>query len=1133
MPAPGEILELVARFEQQLDAYKSGHYNETQVRREFLDPFFKMLGWDIDNVQGFAEAYKDVIHEDQIRVAGVIKAPDYCFCIGGTRKFFLEAKKPSVAIKDEPAAAYQLRRYAYSASLPLSVLSDFEEFAVYDGRIKPAKNDSASAARIFYCTFRDYAEKWDWIYQRFSRDAVLKGGFDKFAESTKTKRGTSGFDKDFLATIEGWRKELAQNLALRNPRLTQRELNFAVQRIIDRIIFLRICEDRGIEDYGRLRALLNGDRIYPRLANLFEQADDRYNSGLFHFKKEPGRGETPDDLTLNLEVDDKLLRDLLRGLYYPESPYEFSVLGADILGQVYEQFLGKVIRLTEGHRAVVDDKPEVKKAGGVYYTPTYIVDYIVRQTVGKLVDDCGSRRKETPTESGKTEKGGKGEKETAAVAASFSSAPSFLFSSAISTRDATRILDRVSKLRILDPACGSGSFLIGAYQFLLDWHLQFYLAHDPAHWAKGGRPALVQTAKGWRLTIAERKRILLANIYGVDIDAQAVEVTKLSLLLKVLEGETGQTLQTIFRLFAERALPDLGNNIKCGNSLIGPDFYQQAELQLLTDEERYRINVFDWQTEFPEIFRRQSAPMELHETPAAPLDYIMPGVPLHGSFNYQKTKAPKAVPPPRLLEPEWEGGFDAVIGNPPYVRQESLSRFKDYFRRHYEAFNGVADLYAYFMEQGVRLLRPGGLFSIIVSSSFLRATYGEPLRRALKRYAAVVRIVDFGGLAVFAHAKDTYVCIPLLAKGAKQSRVEVAKVTSLKNLKLVEHVAANKFTIPHGRLSPEAWSLKSDAEAAVFNKVMKAGEPLRDYVVRKMFYGLKTGLNEAFEITAAQRAALTKSSPESRALIKPFLGGQNIRRYLIKDDGRFLIVIPCGWTRGQMVKAGKGAVDVSERSAWSWFSDEYPKLAAHLAPFAPALRKRQDQGDYWWELRPCDYYHHLDAPKIIFPDICKGPRFCVDRTGIYLANTAYCLGTDDLYLLGFLNSRLFWFTISNLSIPFGTRAGEFRYRLIYQYMEKVPVRVIDFSNDADNAAHDRMVKLVEVMLALHQQLAAARTPQEQTVLERQIAATDTQIDRLVYDLYGLTEDEIKIVEREAEPATASDAKVPAAPAHPY
>lgn len=505
MPAPREILELIARFEQQLDAYKSGQYNETQLRREFLDPFFKALGWDVDNQAGYAEAYKDVVHEDAIRIGDRAKAPDYCFRIGGTRKFFLEAKKPAVDIKEDVAPAYQLRSYAWSAKLPLSILGDFEEFAFYDCRIKPHKDDPAATARVFYCTFREYADKWDEIASIFSREAVLKGSFDRFAESTKAKKGTAEFDEDFLATIEGWRKELAQNLALRNLKLSQRQINFAVQRIIDRIIFLRICEARGIEDYGRLRALINGDRLYPRLAQLFEAADARYNSGLFHFKKEPGRHEAPDELTLELAVDDKLLRDILSGLYYPDSPYRFSVISADILGQVYEQFLGKVIRLTEGHRAVVDDKPEVKKAGGVYYTPTYIVDYIVAQTVGKLVE-------------GKTPK-------------------------------------QVEKIRVLDPACGSGSFLIGAYQFLLDWHLQFYTANDPVKWAKGKKPALVQTGGGWKLTIAERKRILLANIYGVDIDAQAVEVTKLSLLLKVLEGETQQTIEPLFRFFHERPCP--------------------------------------------------------------------------------------------------------------------------------------------------------------------------------------------------------------------------------------------------------------------------------------------------------------------------------------------------------------------------------------------------------------------------------------------------------------------------------------------------------------------------------------------------------------------------------------------------
>jgi hypothetical protein len=294
MPSEGKtavprlILDLVERFERNREAYKSGNYNETQVRREFLDPFFKALGWDIDNEQGYAEAYKDVVHEDAIKIGDGTRAPDYCFRIGGARKFFLEAKRPSIDIKNDAMPAFQLRRYAWTSKLPLSILTDFEEFAVYDCRVKPDQKDKASVARILYIPFTEYATRWDEIAGVFSRDAVLKGSFDKYAEENKAKRGTAAVDDAFLQTIESWRKALAENLALRNKKLTQRETNFAVQRIIDRIIFLRICEGRGIEDYGKLRALADQDGIYPRLGQLFKEADDRYNSGLFHFKAEKG-----------------------------------------------------------------------------------------------------------------------------------------------------------------------------------------------------------------------------------------------------------------------------------------------------------------------------------------------------------------------------------------------------------------------------------------------------------------------------------------------------------------------------------------------------------------------------------------------------------------------------------------------------------------------------------------------------------------------------------------------------------------------------------------------------------------------------------------------------------------------------
>ena len=346
MTAPAEIIKLVERFTLHKESYKSGQYNETQLRREFLDKFFTALGWDVDNEQGYAEAYKDVIHEDAIKFRGTTKAPDYGFRIGGQRKFFVEAKKPSVDISKDPSPAFQLRRYAWTAKLPLSILTDFEEFAVYDCLIhKPIKTDKASKARTLYVKYTDYAERWHEIASIFSRKAILEGSFDKYAKTNKKKHGTAEVDDEFLKEIEGWRKLLATNLALRNPKLSQDELNFTVQRTIDRIIFLRTCEDRGVERSSQLLALLDNSAIYPRLGELFQDADDRYNSGLFYFRQENDRSEAPDNFTLSLKIDDKPLKQIIKHLYYPDSPYEFSVLPADILGQVYEQFLGKVIRL--------------------------------------------------------------------------------------------------------------------------------------------------------------------------------------------------------------------------------------------------------------------------------------------------------------------------------------------------------------------------------------------------------------------------------------------------------------------------------------------------------------------------------------------------------------------------------------------------------------------------------------------------------------------------------------------------------------------------------------------------------------------------------------------------------------------
>jgi type I restriction-modification system DNA methylase subunit len=1001
MIAPDTIQSLVDRFDTNRDQLVLPSYNEMQIRREFIDPFFNALGWDIDNKQGTAEAYKDVVHEDAIKIGSATKAPDYSFRIGGTRKFLVEAKKPAVNIKDDVAPAFQLRRYAWSAKLPVSILTDFDELAVYDCRIKPSKTDKSSTARIKYLTYKDYISHWEEIHSIFSHDAVWKGSFDKYVVGTKGKKGTDEVDDVFLKEIESWRDVLARNFALRNSTLTVRELNFAVQRTIDRIIFLRICEDRGIETYGALQALINGERIYKRLCELFQRADERYNSGLFHFAEERGRPERPDTFTLDLKIDDKPLKDIIAGLYYPDCPYEFSILPADILGQVYEQFLGKVIRLTAGHQAKVEEKPEVKKAGGVYYTPTYIVDYIVKNTVGKLVE-------------GKTPK-------------------------------------EIAALRVLDPACGSGSFLIGAYQYILDWHHEWYTKDSTEKWSTGKNATLYAGSGGaWRLTTAERKRILLNNIYGVDIDSQAVEVTKLSLLLKVLEGENEQTINQQLKMFHERALPDLGSNIKCGNSLIGPDFF---EGQLIVDpDERSRINAFDWKMEFKDIMDA--------------------------------------------------GGFDVVIGNPPYVRQETLGQeFKIYAEKSFAVYHGVADLYAYFVERGVSLLRVGGMFGYIVANKWLRANYGEPLRRWLKD-KGLVEIIDFGDLPVFSGA-TTYPCILRVKKGSEESSFNVTQVESLEFQDLQEYSEGKQFSVRIGGLDDSGWSLSNEATTALLNRLRGIGIPLGKYVNGKIFRGVLTGLNEAFVIDEAKRKELIAKDKRSADLIKPFLAGRDIKRYAPQIVNKYVIFARRG-------------VDIRQ----------YPAIEQHLRQFKTQLDPKppnwkggewegRKPGSYkWYEIQDTvDYYAEFEKPKLLLPDISTRGNVVFDERGEYYSvNTTYIIANAEMLLLGLLNSALITFFYRQQSSTI--RGGYLRF--IFQYLEQIPIRCLDLQCPADKSFHDRMVRMVESMLHLHEDLPKAKTDHERTALQRQIDETDKQIDALVYELYGLTEEEIMIVEGTAD-----------------
>jgi len=1015
--APDDVLRLIERFSRNREQYLNPAYNETQVRREFIDPLFTALGWDVENRAGYAQQYKDVVHEDAIKIGVEARAPDYSFRVGGQRKFFVEAKKPAVNLRDDSSPAFQLRRYAWSAKLPLSVLTDFQELVVYDCRVKPVVSDKPSVARTLYVPFEHYESRWDEIAGVFSKQAILQGSFDRYADSTKAKRGTAEVDKAFLDEIEQWRDALARNIALRNPGLTQRQLNHAVQVTIDRIVFLRICEDRGIEVYGRLEELAKHGDIYGRLQYLFIEADQRYNSGLFHFASEKGRASYADQVTPGLTIDDKVLRDILRRLYYPECPYEFSVLPADILGQVYEQFLGKVIRLTPGHRAVVEDKPEVKKAGGVFYTPTYIVDHIVEGTIGALLV-------------------GKAPKEAA-------------------------------RLRILDPACGSGSFLLGAYQYLIDWHRNWYVDHGPdkhkkeLHRDSGGE---------WRLTTSEKKRILLNNIYGVDIDAQAVETTKLSLLLKVLEGESGESIDAQLSFLRERALPDLGSNVKCGNSLIGPECYDDSQLGLdsLDSEERFRVNVFDWKAEFPGI--------------------------LADSL------------------PEQERGFDAIIGNPPYIRIQNLKEYAPlevefYKARYLSAGRGNYDIYVVFVERGLSLLNPHGRLGYILPHKFMNSKYGEPLRAMLANACHVECIVHFGHQQVFSGA-STYTCLLFLSRSPR-NEVEVTLVDDLSEWRASG--AGRSGTMPATRLSSADWVLSTGPAGELLARLQAWPTKLSD-VTERIFQGLKTGADPVFivdEIEREEDRVLVRSKATGRthwleaALLHPLVKGGDSRRFALSRTTR-LILFP--YERS----ASAAHLIPAQR-----LQTELPLTWEYLNANKTALEARERglfKGVGWYQYSRSQALDVMPLPKLFTPDLAPRAAFSYDENGevFFTGGVAggYGLlavdGYPPEYLLGLLNSRLLDWVVKQTATSM--RGGWFSFES--RFIRSLPIAAI-----GDSAgAHDAVVSAVHRLRMLSASMGNAATQEELDVLRREYEAVDSRLDRAVLALYGVSDEESTVLD---------------------
>jgi len=980
-----ELGRLVELFGRNLALHKSPSYSEARLRMDFLDPFFRALGWDVENKAGLIPQHREVEIESPTRMGDRQKRADYLFRTDRQDRFVCEAKKPAEEL--DARHAFQAKRYAWNKGLVLAVLTDFEEIKIYIVGSKPHP-DEAHVGLWKTWHFQEYAGAAHELWDVLARPSVAGGSIDKLVEQLPRKPAGKGkaraqwlfkpdraraLDTDFLNFLDEARRELASDLIRHNDRqdlLQGTKLNEAVQRILDRLLFLRICEDRDI-DTGRPLALIvktwrdtagnppprrvrQSDLLLrdadpgqapaakpPATGSLWREvvahfrALDRrppsyipfFNGNLFkpHFSEE-------------LEVSDVWISGFLDDVGDEESPYLFNVIPVEILGTIYERFLGKVVR-PKGRGVMIEEKPEVRKAGGVYYTPRYIVDYIVEQTVGKLLED------KTPKQS--------------------------------------------LELRVLDPACGSGSFLIRAFERVCE-HWQAAMMKNE----KLRRPQecwMDQETGDIHLTTDLKRRILTANIYGVDIDQGAVEVTQLSLYLKMLEGENRTTMARERDLFGSTVaiLPPLEENIKCGNSLIASDFS-------MVPEELLRVNAFDWEVQFREIMKN--------------------------------------------------GGFDAVIGNPPYVLLQTLED-QDVF--HYLAMSYASakykiDTYQVFMERAIRLTRQGGFFGFITPNSYLHNKFAVDLRCFILCNSNVMVLRTFQYSVFKGASVDTCILIVQRMEKPKGDR----------NV---------QFILSHSPTNGEVKTIQQGKWSAHTKKNFYAPTDQRvDAVLGKIaarsFFLGEIG-TAYFGIQTHDRKKYVVAKPASKTH-RPVVDGLHVQRYDLLSGSEYVCFV------SEAIKSGgKEAV--------------------------------------------------YEMKRIGVRQIGRTPIATIIPAGIYALNTIYNVfftkptRIDLRFVLGVLSSSLgrwYW------TVNFYDQKETFP-KVKKDALLGFPIPKLDWTNAWDSSRHVQLVELVDKMLALMPKLRAAKTEQERAVLQNAVTATDRQIDALVYELYGLTPEEIELVEQ--------------------
>ena len=961
-------------------------YNEENTKNVFIQPLFEALGWD----------FHDLSQVTAEHPAGRGRV-DFAFRVRGVSRFYLEAKPLRDDLIAHPQWVAQAISYAYSRGIPWTVLTNFRQLWVFTGDTKEI--------RFLTLTAEDYLTDFDRL-SLLGRDSILSGALEREAEKVGVQPPRTPVEERLFGQLRVWREKLFAQIHLYRPDLPLLQVDETIQRLFNRLIFIRTCEDRLLEDPA-LTPLLrdhasrgSSGNLMENLQREFRQFDSYYDSELFarHVIDE-------------IHIDDEVLEEILSGLYRVPgglANYDFAAIDADILGRVYEQYLGHTaqiaarrhrelqLRLERGitpEHAVEDvielvKLPQRRRARGIYYTPRWVVDYVVQQTVRKFIDEHNNSQ------------------------------------------------DAIHEVKILDMACGSGSFLIGAYDELLRWHAVEF-----------GRTAS-------DIDPQERTIVLRNNIYGVDLDPQAVEIARLNLLLRAL----GQ----------REALPSLADNVKAGNSLVTGS---EEDLDRHFGDGWEEKRPFRWEREFPRI--------------------------VDG------------------------GGFDIVLGNPPYVRIQTLDRAEaNYYRSNYESAFGSFDLYVVFLEKSLELLKPGGRLGFITSGKFLKSAYGKKIQEVLRREATIEEIVDLSSQKVFGEATN-YPVILIVRKGSSLETISYKAVTALD----AESPVLDLTTMPDIQVGQDAitegmWPPPIGEAATLVDRLHTGSEPLSS-VAGRIFQGLITSADDVYhvhqrsdlgeETIKVHSKSLQQDLELESALLKPLLSGRHIRRYVASPEAELLLF--------PYVLAGHRA----ELIAPGVFADRYPRCWDYLQVNRTVLEGREKgkmRHDHWYAyVYPKNLALH-DLRKLAIPRLVhrlqvfydSAPEFYLDNVdvgGVLLKDSSE---RQYLYVMALLNSKLVDWYFQRVSAPF---RGGFR-SANRQFIGDLPIHRIDSALEGE--LQDAIVGKVDRTLALQNRLGPLRDMpgSERDQLQRAVDGVDSEIDSLVYDLYELTQAERRLIEGDSQ-----------------